>query len=173
MNHEGKTGDQIIIHPDILFENATAFFYIAHICDRAKSLLPNQNEIPALEVPAIVNLTLSIELFLKLLIMLESGSFHRTNETKEHLLATLYVLIKDETKCKIEKSIHLERDEFMKLIEANDNNFVKFRYCHEGIKGVDTQIAADFNFLYNLAVVLRELLQITYLGKYSLADFKL
>jgi HEPN domain-containing protein len=113
--------------PQRLLDNALAFYEAGRRCNASgKASIPPYKEGVWLGAPTVVCHAFAIELFLKLLLLLETGSY----PDREHELDTLFDRLSPEVKDRINGNFRDWRGARHYLEEAR-NAFREWRYPHE------------------------------------------
>lgn len=111
--------------PQRLLDNALAFYEAGRRCNApAKASIPPYKEGVELGAPTVVCHTFAIELFLKLLLLLETGSY----PDREHELDELFDGLPSGVKERIESNC---RSDVRYYLKQARNAFVQWRYQHE------------------------------------------
>lgn len=106
-----------------ILNTANSFLSAADRCFEPRPLGPGKFEMPI--VPAVVCTAFAIELYLKTLITLESGT------AKGHDLSTLYARLSKNAKDALAKNPSMNETELKKKIEEVAAVFVEWRYIFE------------------------------------------
>ena len=97
----------------------------------SKSIINNENYKKAtLMYPFIVNMSFSIELLLKILILQETQKFASGHEIKK-LFKKLPLEIKEDVKQNLIKKHNLKIEEFDNILVINNNSFIDWRYSFQ------------------------------------------
>ena len=110
--------------PQRLLDNALAFYEAGRRCGTpAKASIPPFKEGVELGAPTVACLAFSIELFLKLLLLLETGTYDR-----EHELDEIFEKLPSGVKEQIERNCRSDVQYYLKQAQKA---FVQWRYQHE------------------------------------------
>jgi hypothetical protein len=138
---------------DLMKSNANAFYKAAERCNEQKQL-PN-GEIDWLVVPVIVNLVLSVELYLKYLIAKNIASYE-SKLIKEHDLSKLFALLDSTTQNEIINANNYDKNKFKEILDKHSKVFIEWRYLHEqNFKDADTLFLA--NLIHSLEFIANRL----------------
>ncbi|WP_298760085.1 hypothetical protein [uncultured Psychroserpens sp.] len=149
---------------NLLFNNAMSFKKAGLRCLEEREIDNDSYEM--LMTPVVVNLSFSLELYLKNVLLLKGVSFNRI-----HYLHKLFDLLDQDTKDQILKSYFIKSEYryvdakdkpyemFLNWFEDTLNNhsnlFVKWRYSHETIE--NEALECDYGFLLKLIGMLEDL----------------